>query len=62
MDDEQDVMQIIKLIGRLQGQEAGIVISETIVHLFQWLAIQLWRMNGCMWAMRAPVSCVVHGS
>ena len=28
---------------------------NTYKGLFQWLAIQLWRGNVCMWVMRAPV-------
>ena len=51
----QEAVETIKAIGRLQGQRLGLPTTETTMHLFQRLAIQLWRGNACMWAMRAPV-------
>ena len=45
----QEAVETIKLIGRLQGQRLGLPTSESTAHLFQWLAIQLWRGNACMW-------------
>ena len=51
----QEAVETIKLIGRLQWQRLGLPTSETTAHLFQRLAIQLWRGNACMWAMHAPV-------
>ena len=51
----QEAAETIKLIGHSQGQRLGLPSWETTKHLFQRLAIQLWKGNACMWAMRAPV-------
>ena len=50
----QEVADNIKLIAPLQGQRLDLPISETAAHLFQRLAIQLWKGNARMWAMFAP--------
>ena len=50
-----EAVENIKSIAHLQGQRLGLHISETTAHLFQRLAIQLWKRNACMWTMRDPV-------
>ena len=41
----EEAIQTIKSIGRLQGQRLGIPPPETTRHLFQRLAISLWKGN-----------------
>ena len=48
-------LETIRGIGRLQGQRLGISLAETTTHLFQRLAVCLWRGNAAMWARRLPV-------
>ena len=50
-----EAVETIKAIGRLQGQRLGLPSSETTSHLYQQLAIRLWRGNATMWATRVPV-------
>ena len=50
-----EAVETIKAIGRLQGQRLGLPSSESTSHIFQQLAIRLWRGNASMWAMRIPV-------
>ena len=50
----REAVEMIKSIGCRQGQRLGLPTSETISHLFQKLAILLWRGNACMWATRVP--------
>lgn len=47
----------ISAIGRLQGQRLGISPTESTQHLFQRLAISLWRGNACLWIHRQHVPC-----
>ena len=52
----------IKSIGRLLGQRLGTPPADSITHLFQHLAICLWRGNASMWIRRMPVrSAAVDG-
>ena len=43
------VADTIKSIGRLLGQRVGFPPAETTAHLFQRLAIALWRGNATVW-------------
>ena len=52
----REAVETIKSIGYRQGQRLGLPTSETTSHLFQKLAILLWRGNACMWASRVPVN------
>ena len=49
-----DAIQTIKRIGRQQGQRRGIHPGECSRHLFQRLAVALWRGNATMWIHRLP--------
>ena len=49
----------IRSIGQLQGQRLGISPADTTTHLFQRLAICLWRGNAAMWIRRMPISTPV---
>ena len=51
----EEAVSTIASIGRLQGQRMGIPPSETTRHLFQRLAICLWRGNATLWLRRKPV-------
>ena len=51
----QEASHTISSIGRLQGQRLGIPPSETTRHLFQRLAISLWKGNATLWIRRLPV-------
>ena len=44
----------ITSIGRLLGQHLGIPPHESTRHLFQCLAISLWRGNATLWIRRQP--------
>ena len=46
--------QVISSIGRLMGQRLGSDINDTTRHLFQRLAMSLWRGNAAMWLARSP--------
>ena len=41
-------------IGRLMGQRSGSPTAEAARHLFQRLAIKLWRGNASLWLCRLP--------
>ena len=43
-----EAMKTIKAIGRLQSQKLGLPSSENTSHIFQQLAIRLWRGNTCI--------------
>ena len=45
----------IRAIGRLQGHRLGIPPAESICHLFQRLAISLWKGNAALWIRRLPI-------
>ena len=45
----------IRSFGRLLGQRLGISQAESATHLFQRLAILLWRGNATMWIRRTPI-------
>ena len=51
-----EAVETIKSIGYHQGQRLGLPTSETISHLFQKLAILLWKGNAHMWTSRAPIN------
>ena len=53
-----EAIHTIASIGRLQGQCLGIPPSESIRHLFQRLAISLWKGNATLWIRRQPVRYV----
>ena len=44
----------VKIIGRLQGLRLGIPTAQATRHLFQRLAINLWRGNATLWIRRLP--------
>lgn len=48
----QDAIDTISSIGRLQGQRLGIPPPESTSHLFQRLAITLWKGNASLWIRR----------
>ena len=50
----QEAISAIKSIGRLQGQCLGIPPPESTWHLFQRLAIALWKGNATLWIRRQP--------
>ena len=56
----EKAFQTIKNIGRLQRQRLGIPPPETTRHLFQRLAISLWKGNASLWVRRQP-ACSVDG-
>ena len=49
-----EAIDTISSIGKLQGQCLGISPSETTRHLFQRLAIALWKGNATLWIRRQP--------
>ena len=51
----EEASRTISSIGRLQGQRLGVPPSETTRHLFQRLAISLWKGNASLWIRRLPV-------
>ena len=51
----REAIDTIASIGRIQGQRLGIPPSESIRHLFQRLAIALWRGNATLWIHQQPV-------
>ena len=50
----EEAVHNICRIGRLLGQRTGAPPAESTRHLFQRLAISLWRSNASMWAQRLP--------
>ena len=52
----EDAIHTIRAIGRLQGQRLGIPPAESTRHLFQRLAISLWKGNASLWLRRLPFS------
>ena len=44
----------ITKIGHLQGQRLGVPLAESIRHLFQRCAIDLWRSDASMWIRHLP--------
>ena len=50
----EEAVNVIKSIGRLLGQRLGISLAETMQHLFQSLAVCLWRGNAALWLHRSP--------
>ena len=48
-------VDVIKCIGHLQGQRLGIPPADSTTHLFQRLAICLWRGNASLWVWRIPI-------
>ena len=49
-----EAADIIRAIGRLQGQRLGIPPAEATRHFFQRLAVSLWRGNAALWIGRLP--------
>ena len=47
--------ETIRRFGRLLGQRLGIPPPPPHTHLFQRLAIRLWRENATMWIRRTPI-------
>ena len=45
----------IQSFGRLLGQRLGIPPADSTTHLFQRLAIRLWRGNATMWIRHTPI-------
>ena len=52
---DEEAVRTITAIGRSQGQRLGIPPSDSTRHLFQRLAVCLWRGNTSMWISRAPL-------
>ena len=52
---DEEAIRTITAIGRSQGQRLGIPPSDSTRHLFQRLAVCLWRGNASMWISRAPL-------
>ena len=50
-----EAIRTIRRIGRQQGQRLGIPPAESTRHLFQRLAISLWRGNATLWINRQPI-------
>ncbi len=58
----QEATRTIVRIGRLQGQRLGNPPADSIRHLFQRLAISLWRGNASLWIRRQTTrSATVDG-
>ena len=51
----REAIDTVSSIGHIQGQRLGIPPAESICHLFQRLAIALWRGNATLWIRRQPV-------
>ena len=51
---DEEVVDVIKSIGRLLGQPLGIPPAENTRHLFQRLAVCLWRGNAALWLHHSP--------
>ena len=52
---DEEAVRTITAIGRSQGQRLGIPPSDSTRHLFQRLAVCLWRGNASMWISCAPL-------
>ena len=52
----QEAIQTINSIGRLQGQRLGIPPADSTRHLFQCLAISLWKGNAAPWIRRLSLT------
>ena len=50
----EEAVHNISMIGRLLGLRTGAPLSVSTRHLFQRLAISLWRGNATMWSQRLP--------
>ena len=50
-----EAIRTICRVGRQQGQHLGITPAESTRHLFQCLAISLWRGNATLWLRRQPI-------
>ena len=48
--------EVISQLGRLMASRSGSSPSDSTRHLFQRLAICLWRGNAAMWAVRLPTT------
>ena len=53
---DSEAISTFKAIGRLQGLRLGIPPSQSTRHLFQRVAICLWRGNATLWIGRLPGS------
>ena len=51
---DEEVVDVIKSIGRLLGQRLGISPAETMRHLFQRFVFCLCRGNAALWLHRSP--------
>ena len=51
---DEEAVATIRSVGRLLGQRVGIPPAESSRHLFQRLAIALWRGNAALWIHRLP--------
>jgi hypothetical protein len=51
----EEAISTIKSISRLQGQRLGIPPPDSTRHLFQRLAISLWKGNATLWIHRQPI-------
>ena len=51
---DEEAVATIRSVGRLLGQRVGIPPAESSRHLFQRLAIALWRGNAALWIRRLP--------
>uniref|UniRef100_A0A1X7UQ21 Uncharacterized protein n=1 Tax=Amphimedon queenslandica TaxID=400682 RepID=A0A1X7UQ21_AMPQE len=50
----EDAISLIREVGQLQAHQLGQLPSSITGHLFQRLAVSLWRGNASMWASRLP--------
>ena len=50
----EEAIHTIKSIGRLQGLRLGIPPPDSTRHLFQRLAISLWKGNATLWIQCQP--------
>ena len=50
-----EAIRTIRRIGHQQGQRLGIPPAESTRHLFQRLAISLWRGNATLWLHCQPI-------
>ena len=59
---EEEASETIKKIATLQARRLGLSIGQTVRHLFQRLAVCLWRGNAGLWASRTvPPHPMVDG-
>ena len=58
----QDLIEMVKSLGRLQAQRLGSEPAEATRHLAQKVSISLGRGNAALWTVRQPsVLAVVDG-